>query len=200
MIILGLTGSIASGKSSVAFSLNKYFHAKTLDIDDVTHKLLQPGNILYNLYRHHFGEIIISKDGSLDRRQVADIIFDNKNERLWINSVAHPILLDYARNFLVECQDNQVPFAVLEVPLLFQAGWQNLFDQIWGVFVPFHIQIQRLMARDKLSYQQALRRIFSQLSNRRLLKKVHVAIRNFGPQSSIRQQIFSAAARLTANS
>lgn len=196
MIILGLTGSIASGKSSVAFSLRKFFNAKTLDIDHVTHNLLEPDNILYNLYIHHFGDHIINHDGSLDRRKIANIIFNDKKERLWINSVAHPILLDHARNFLVDCQAAQVPFVALEVPLLFQAGWQNLFDQIWGVFVPFHIQINRLMRRDNLSYQQALRRIFSQLSNRRLIKKVHVAICNSGSYPSVRQQIFQAAARL----
>ena len=194
MIILGLTGSIASGKSSVAFSLRKFFNAKTLDIDHVTHNLLEPDNILYNLYIHHFGDHIINLDGTVDRRKVANIIFNDKKERLWINSVAHPILLDHARNFLVDCQINSVPFVALEVPLLFDAGWQSLFDQIWGVFVPFHIQINRLMARDKLSYSQALHRIKSQLSNRRLRKKVHVAISNSG--SNVRQQIFQAAARL----
>ena len=194
MIILGLTGSIASGKSSVAFSLRKFFNAKTLDIDHVTHNLLEPDNILYNLYIHHFGDHIINLDGTVDRRKVANIIFNDKKERLWINSVAHPILLDHARNFLVDCQINSVPFVALEVPLLFDAGWQSLFDQIWGVFVPFHIQIQRLMARDQLTYQQARRRIKSQFPVKRLIKKSHVAIRNFG--SNVRQQIFQAAARL----
>ncbi len=196
MIILALTGSIASGKSSVAFFLRKFFNAKTLDIDSVTHKLLEPGNILYNLYLHHFGEKILSQDAQLDRRKVADIIFANKNERLWINSVAHPILLDKARNFLLDCQNNSVPFVVLEVPLLFDAGWQSLFDQIWCVYIPYFVQIQRLMARDRLSYPQALRRIQSQLSTKRLIRKSHVAIRNFGPKHVIYQQISLAASRL----
>lgn len=194
MIILGLTGSIASGKSSVAFKLHKFFNAHTLDIDHVTHNLLEPGNILYNLYLHHFGPHILNVDSTLNRRAVADIIFNNKNERLWINSVAHPILLNRARDFLVDCQAAQVPLAVLEVPLLFDAGWQFLFDQIWCVFIPFHIQINRLMRRDNLSYFQALRRIKSQAPVKRLIKNSHVAIRNFGP--NVRQQISRAAARL----
>ena len=194
MIILGLTGSIASGKSSVAFSLRKYFNAKTLDIDDVTHQLIAPNQILYDLYLHHFGCHILNDDFSINKKKVADIIFNDKHERQWINSVAHPILLDHARNFLVDCQAAHLPFVALEVPLLFDAGWQNLFDQIWCVYVPFDIQIQRLMARDQLTYLQARRRIKSQYPVKRLIKKSHVAIRNFG--SNVRQQIFHAAARL----
>lgn len=194
MIILGLTGSIASGKSSVAFTLRKFFNAKTLDIDAVTHQLLEPDGVLYNLYLHHFGSDIINDDSTLNRRAVANIIFNDKAERLWINSVAHPILLQHARDFLIDCQAAHLPFAALEVPLLFDAGWQNLFDQIWCVYVPFHIQLQRLMARDHLSYPQALRRIKSQTPVKRLIKKSHVVIRNSG--SNVRQQIFQAAARL----
>lgn len=196
MIILGLTGSIASGKSSVARSLQKYLSAKTLDIDSVTHKLLEPNQILYNLYRHHFGDHIINDDQTLNRRAVADIIFADKRERFWINGVAHPILLQHARDFLLECQKNSVPLAVLEVPLLFQAGWQNLFDQIWGVFVPYSVQINRLMARDQLSYPQAISRISSQLSSRRLKKKVDVAIFNSGSFKHVRKQIFAAASNI----
>ncbi|MBQ6297587.1 MAG: dephospho-CoA kinase [Selenomonadaceae bacterium] len=194
MIILGLTGSIASGKSSVAFTLRKYFNAKTLDIDDVTHQLIAPNQILYNLYLHHFGNHILNDDHSINKKKVADIIFNDKSQRQWINSVAHPILLDHARNFLVDCQAAQIPFVALEVPLLFDAGWQNLFDQIWCVYVPFDIQMQRLMARDQLTYLQARRRIKSQYPVKRLIKKSHVAIRNFG--YNVRQQIFHAAARL----
>lgn len=196
MIILGLTGSIASGKSSVARTLHKFFHAHTLDIDDITHNLLEPNNILYNLYLRHFGHSILNDDLTLNRRAVADIIFNNKSERLWINSVAHPILLNRARDFLIDCHAAQIPLAVIECPLLFDAGWQNLFDQIWCIYVPYHLQIQRLMARDNLSYQQAISRIRAQMHVNRIKKKAHLNIKNSGSYKFVRAQIFNAARRL----
>lgn len=196
MIILGLTGSIASGKSSVARTLHKFFHAHTLDIDNVTHQLLEPDALLYNLYLRHFGRSILNHDLTLNRPKIADIIFNNKSERLWINSVAHPILLNRARDFLIDCHAAQVNLAVIECPLLFDAGWQHLFDQIWCIYVPFHLQINRLMARDNLSYQQALKRIRAQMHVKQIKKNAHLTIKNAGSYKFVRAQIFNAARRL----
>ena len=102
MYIIGLTGGIACGKSAVANIFRRY-GAKTFDVDKVTHNLLQCDGELYNDYVKHFGDIILDEEKQLNRKIISDIIFNNETERLWVNSVAHPVILNRTRDFLVEC-------------------------------------------------------------------------------------------------
>ena len=104
MFIIGLTGGIACGKSAIAYELKK-LGAITFDVDEETHKLLQPDGELFKIYVRHFGKQIIREDGTLDKKIVGEIIFHDEKERLWINSVAHPILLNRTRQFLVDCSE-----------------------------------------------------------------------------------------------
>lgn len=192
MYIIGLTGGIACGKSAVAETLRRYFGAVTLDIDQVTHHLLQPGGTLFEMYVRHFGGDILTPEGTLNRKLIGEIIFNRPEERAWINSVAHPILLQKARDFLVECSEVGVRLVVLEVPLLFEAGWENLFDEIWAVYVPFQFQITRLMTRDKLTEEQARARINAQMSPQELCARADVKIRNVGGYSKVRKRVRAA--------
>lgn len=178
MYIIGLTGGISCGKSAVAETLRRYCNAITLDIDTVTHWLSEPGGLLYEIYVRHFGEKILNEAGFLNKKAIGEIIFNDPAEREWINSVAHPILLNYARDFLVDCQESGAGLVVLEVPLLFEAGWEHLFDEIWAVYTLRRLQIQRLMSRDKLTKEEALARIDAQMSREERCARADVVIRN----------------------
>ena len=192
MYIIGLTGGISCGKSAVAWIFRRYFKATTLDIDTVTHMLLEPGGELFEIYVRHFGSYIVTREGILNKRLIGEIIFNHPDERQWINSVAHPILLNHARQFLVDCAEVGARLVVLEVPLLFEAGWEHLFDEIWAVYIPRNLQIQRLMARDKLTLQQARTRIDSQMSTNEIRARADVAIKNQGYNKAIRRQVLRA--------
>ncbi|MBQ4403509.1 MAG: dephospho-CoA kinase [Selenomonadaceae bacterium] len=192
MYILGMTGGISCGKSAVAETLRRYAGATTLDIDKVTRWLLEPGGDLFEIYVRHFGKYILTREGYLNRRLVGEIIFNHRDEREWINSVAHPILLNKARDFLVECSEAGAGLVVLEVPLLFEAGWEHLFDEIWAVYTKRKFQIQRLMARDKLTNQQALTRINAQMEREEVCARADVVIRNVGSYIKVRRQVFRA--------
>lgn len=192
MYIIGLTGGISCGKSAVAEILRRYYGATTLDIDTVTHFLLQPGGELFDIYVRHFGNYIVTQEGMLNRKIIGEIIFNHPDEREWINSVAHPILLQKARDFLVECSEAGMGLVVLEVPLLFEAGWEHLFDEIWAVYTKRQIQINRLMRRDNLTKRQALARINAQMSKDELCARADVTIRNVGKHFEIRRQIEAA--------
>ena len=192
MYILGLTGGISCGKSAVAEILRRYCGATKLDIDNVTRWLLEPGGELFNIYIRHFGNYVVTKEGFLNKRLIGEIIFNHPDERAWINSVAHPILLNKARDFLVECSETGARLVVLEVPLLFEAGWEHLFDEIWAVYTKPAMQIWRLMRRDKLTRQQALARINAQMSKEEICARADVKIRNVGGYQSIRRQVFAA--------
>lgn len=189
MYILGLTGGISCGKSSVAETLRRYFRATTLDIDKITRWLLQPGGELFGIYVRHFGSCVVMEDGQLDRKQIGEIIFNQPEERAWINSVAHPILLQKARDFLVESAAAGAGLVVLEVPLLFEAGWEHLFDEIWVVYTRRKFQIERLMLRDKLTKEQALARINAQMSREEMCARADVTIRNVGGYFAVRRQV-----------
>lgn len=197
MYIIGLTGGISCGKSAVAETLRRYFNAITLDIDKITRWLTEPGGVLFEIYVRHFGERIITDAGELDRKLIGEIIFNNPDERKWINSVAHPILLNYVRDFLVECSQVGAGLVVVEVPLLFEAGWEHLFDETWAVYTPLNFQIQRLMARDKLTEQQALARIKAQMPVEELCARADVKIRNVGGYKKIRQRVRAAIGNLS---
>ena len=192
MYILGLTGGISCGKSAVAETLRRYVGATTLDIDKVTRWLTEPGGELFEIYVRHFGRGVVTEEGYLDRKKIGEIIFNHPDEREWINSVAHPILLNHARNCLVECSEAGAGLVVLEVPLLFEAGWEHLFDEIWAVYTKKFFQIQRLMARDNLTWRQAYARINSQMPQKEIRSRADASIRNFGGYSEIRRQVFAA--------
>ncbi len=177
MLIIGLTGGIACGKSAVSFVLRK-FGAWILDIDEITHKLLLPEGTLFEIYVQHFGRYVIGADGQLNKRIIGEIIFNHADERQWINSVAHPILLNYTRDFLVDCANRGKKLAVVEVPLLFEAGWEFLFDEIWAVHIPRALQIWRLRQRDNLTNQQAIARVNAQMSVEEICARADVVINN----------------------
>ena len=192
MYILGLTGGISCGKSAVAETLRRYVGATTLDIDKVTRWLTEPGGELFEIYVRHFGRGVVTEEGYLDRKKIGEIIFNQPDEREWINSVAHPILLNHARNFLVECSESGAGLVVLEVPLLFEAGWEHLFDEIWAVYTKKFFQVQRLMARDNLTWKQAYARINSQMPQKEIRSRADASIKNVGGYSKVRRQVFEA--------
>ena len=192
LYIIGLTGGISCGKSAVAETLRRYRGATCLDIDKVTRWLLEPGGELFDIYVRHFGGYVVTREGYLNRKLIGEIIFNHPDEREWINSVAHPILLNKARDFLVECSEAGIRLVVLEVPLLFEAGWEHLFDEIWAIYTTPGTQLQRLMKRDKLTMQQALSRINAQMSPKEIRKRADVKIKNYGGYKIIRRQVFAA--------
>ena len=138
------------------------------------------GGELFEIYVRHFGKKIVTADGQLDKKLIGEIIFNNPDERAWINSVSHPILLNRTRDFLVDCLESGTRLVVLEVPLLFEAGWEILCDEVWAVRVRRKVQIARLMARDKLTEAQALARINSQMSTDEICSRADFVITNAG--------------------
>ncbi len=192
LYIIGLTGSISSGKSAVAETLKRFFGAVTLDIDDITQWMTEPGGELFDIYVRHFGGYVVTREGFLNRRLIGEIIFNHTDERKWINSVAHPILLNKARDFLVDCQESGAGLVVLEIPLLFEAGWEFLVDETWAVYTKKNTQVRRLMFRDNLTKQQAISRINAQMSAQEIRERADVKIKNLGSYNTVRKQVFAA--------
>lgn len=191
MFIIGLTGGISCGKSAVAFELKKY-GAVTFDVDEETHRLLQPGEYFFKAYVNHFGEQVINEYGQIDKRIIREIIFHDEDERQWINSVTHPILLNCTRDFLVKCAERGEKLVVLEIPLLFEASWEILVDEVWAVYLPRNLQLNRLIKRDKITPEQAAARIRAQMPIGEICNRADVVVKNKSSFADLQKQILKA--------
>lgn len=192
MFIIGLTGGISCGKSAIAFELKKY-GAVTFDVDEETNRLLQPPyGKFFDAYVNHFGKQIINEYGRIEKRIIREIIFHDEDERQWINSVTHPILLNCTRDFLVECQECGVQLVVLEIPLLFEAGWEILVDEVWAVYLPSNLQLNRLIKRDRITPEQAAARIRAQMPVKEICNRADVVIKNKSSFAELQKQILKA--------
>ena len=188
MFILGVTGGIACGKSSVSRDIAKY-GAKIISADQLAHALSEPGKDIYNAYVKRYGDMILFDNGRLDRRAIADIIFEEKEERRWAEETIHPIILNHVRDRLVKYQSKGVRLTVLDVPLLFEAGWDELTDEVWVVWLNPIRQLNRLMYRNKLNEFDARARINAQMNPFDKRSRAAEVISNNGTRYAVHRRI-----------
>ena len=162
MKILGLTGGIATGKSAVSRMLQK-LGANVIDTDIIAHSLAEIGEPLYTAYVEHFGEGVKLENGELNRAEIAKRIYEKEEERKWINSVAHPLIQAKVEEEISRLKDLGETNAVIEVPLLFEIGWQKFADVVWVVYVSKETQCERLQMRDHIDEAAAIAKINAQM-------------------------------------
>ena len=159
--IIGLTGGIASGKSTVTSYLREKGYP-VIDADQVVRELQVPGGALYRVLVDHFGKEILTKEGELDRVALGQRIFSDPSERDWSNRVQGRLI----REALAEVRDRQATQSDLffmDIPLLIEQGYEEWFESVWLVAVSKETQLKRLMERNHLSELQAQERIASQM-------------------------------------
>lgn len=194
MYIVGLTGGIASGKSTVARILRE-LGAPVVDADLAARAVIPA--VLPELVAA-FGEGILRPGGSLDRGRLAAIVFADPAARVRLEAITHPPILRNLGRQLVRLQREGQAVAVLEVPLLVEAGLAALVDEIWVVAAGPGRQVERLALRDGLTPEQARQRLDAQLPLAQKREKAQVVIENNGPLAATRQQVEAGWARLTA--
>jgi dephospho-CoA kinase len=178
-LIIGLTGGIACGKSTVSRELSG-MGAHIIDADLLAHQLSQPGEAVYQAYLEHFGEEILRENGELDREKVAQLAFGRPTVVAWLNETAHPLIrrrleLDLAKALSPPCQA-----VVLDVPLLFEAGWDSLADESWLVYAEEKTQLERLLKRDECTLAAAKARIAAQMPLAEKKARADILIDNSG--------------------
>ena len=192
--IIGITGGIASGKSTVTEFLRQPGY-QVIDADQVVHELQEPGERLYQALLSTFGSAILQEDGRLDRPKLGAMIFGNPELLAQSSQLQNEIIreeLAGRRDLLAETED----IFFMDLPLLFELEYDNWFDQIWLVDVREETQLSRLMARNDLSQEEAEKRIAAQLSLREKRKRADVLIDNNGSLEETRQQISDALQKL----
>lgn len=163
MLKVGLTGSIAVGKSHVLKTFEE-LGAHTLDADKTAREVVEPGTKGLRLIAEHFGADVINETGGLDRPKMAAIVFADEEKRLLLNSIVHPLVFEAQDEWLRACErDDPRGIAIIDAALMIESGGYKRFDRLIVVWCEPEIQLKRLMLRDQLAAADAQKRIASQM-------------------------------------
>jgi dephospho-CoA kinase len=184
---IGLTGGIATGKSYVA---NKIREAGVpiVDADVLSREVVAPGTPGLAAVRKRFGPDSVRRDGTMDRVRIAQIVFKDKRARLDLEAIIHPAVQRAIDEFFATLP-KRTPFAVADIPLLFETGRENQFNAVVVVACPRAMQLQRLMERNKLSPEDAERRLNAQLPIDKKVEKATHVIRTDGTFDETDRQV-----------
>jgi dephospho-CoA kinase len=186
LVIAGLTGGIASGKSTVSAFL-KDAGAIIVDADKIAREVVKKGLPAWLEIVNAFGQSILLPDGEINRILLGDIIFNDSAQKQVLNQIVHPWVFAETATRLTEIEIKKLKVVViLDVPLLIEAGMDTGLTNIIVVYVPEPVQIQRLMTRDALTQEQALVRIRSQLSIEEKKKRATIVIDNSNSRENTR--------------
>jgi dephospho-CoA kinase len=187
VLILGLTGGIACGKSLVSAWLQQQ-GAAIIDADAVAHTLMRPGGSLYMAYLEHFGNVILQPDGTLDRQQIGRMTFGKPEVEHWLNATAHPVIRAAIQKRMHAFAKAGHKVCVLDVPLLYEAGWDRLCDYVCVVWTRQDVQLQRLMSRNGYSKEEALVRVAAQMpQDSKKLRANYCLDNNGSPEATLEQ-------------
>lgn len=180
MIIAGLTGGIASGKSTVSGFLCDA-GAKIIDADKIARDVVRQGTPAYDEICSFFGRTIIGQDGQIDREVLGDIIFNNPDKKAHLNNIVHPRVIEQSMQMIARIA-TEAPDAVvvMDVPLLLEAGMDKDLAEVIVVYVPEALQLKRLMARDGIGEKAAMARIRSQMPIEEKRQRATIVIDNSG--------------------
>jgi dephospho-CoA kinase len=188
-LLLGVTGGIASGKSTVARMLEK-LGAPMIDFDVLSRVVVEPGKPAWKEIVSYFGEQILREDRTVNRRALSEIVFRDPEKRKKLESFTHPrIHQEFARR--VKQIARADPEAIIQgvVPLLIEAKLQSLFHKLILVYIPEEMQIRRLMEREPISRETALQILKSQLAIEEKRKYADYIVDNSGPLEETRRQV-----------
>lgn len=186
-MIIGLTGGIASGKSTVSAYLAE-LGAIIIDADKIAHEIMEKGKTAYWQVIEAFGREILAENGEIDRSRLGKIVFNELEKKKILEEITHPQVIREMREKIEEYRaENKV--IVLDIPLLFEAGLEFMVDEIWVVYVDRGTQLQRLMARDGLSYEEANKRIQAQMSLEKKRDLADFVINNKGNIEDLKRQV-----------
>lgn len=185
--IIGITGGIASGKSTVTeFLRQKGF--QVVDADVVVHQLQKPGGRLYQVLVEHFGEKIFLENGELNRPLLASLIFSNPEEQEWSKITQGEIIREELAALRNRFAQTEALF-FMDIPLLFEQNYASWFDETWLVYVNRDVQLERLMKRDQISKEAAESRLNSQWPLERKISLASHCLDNNGNQEQLIAQV-----------
>ncbi len=186
--VIGLTGGIGSGKSTVAKYLAE-LGAKVIYSDDVGHDAFRCGSPMYGDVVAEFGQGILGPDGEIDRKKLGQVVFNDRPKLDRLNSIMWPRMKEMVRRQIEDYRRQGQKAVVVEVPLLIESGWTDLVEEVWVVAASEATVVRRLKEQRNQSEDETLRRIRSQLSNEERIKRADVVIHNDGTTEEMRERV-----------
>lgn len=187
--IIGLTGGIATGKTTVSNYLANYYGLSILDADIYAKEAVEVDSPILQTIKQRYGDTICLNNGKLNRQKLGKIIFNNSTEKKWLESQIHPYV---RQRFQEETNQSEEKVIVLDIPLLFESNLTYLVTETWVVYCPYEQQLKRLMKRNYLTQEQAIARITSQLPMKEKVKMGDIIIDNSSTLENLYQQIDKA--------
>jgi dephospho-CoA kinase len=185
MLIVGLTGGIGSGKSTIAALFQK-LGVPVIDADDIARQLVQPGMPALNEIVDTFGPDCLTSDGTLDRRRMRERVFSRPDEKKLLESILHPKI---RHAMLQQVAALETRYCILSIPLLLEQGWQDLVDRVLVIDCPETLQMARICKRDHISAQQAQLILDHQADRLARLEIADEIITNTGDLAELLQQV-----------
>ncbi len=187
-MVIGLTGSIGTGKSEAARQLEA-LGASIISADQVGHEAYTPNTEAWQQVVAAFGDTILGKDGEIDRRKLGEIVFSDPGQLEKLNEIMHPRMARMVADKIKVLRSQGVEVVVVEAALLFEAGWDTLVEEVWVTDSPEQMVIERLKKRNGLSEEEARKRISSQMDRSERLERSDFVIDNSGDMAGLESAI-----------
>ena len=194
-MIIGLTGGIATGKSTVTGMLRER-GIPVIDADQIAREVVEPGKPAYEAIVRHFGREILQPDKTIDRKRLGEIVFSDESERQKLNAIVHP---EVRRVMLMEAkaaEQNGAPVVFMDIPLLFESRLQHMVEKVAVVYAPPEMQLARMLERDELDEEQAQKRLRAQLPIDQKKQEADFLIDNSGTREETARQVDEMLAAL----
>lgn len=188
-LVIGLTGGIASGKSTVS-SILEELGGYVIDVDLIGREVVQKGEKAYNEIVKHFGLDILLPNGEINRKKLGDIVFSSLGELQVLNEITHPEIIRKVEKKIAELKENGIRNIVVDAAILTEMGLDKYCDSVWLIHVDKETQLNRLIERDRFVYLDALNRIKSQYENSEKFGVADVIIDNNKPLEVVKEKIY----------
>ena len=196
MKIIGLTGGIGSGKSTVSELLKERGYT-VVDADELSREVCKKGSPLLRLLVREFGIEIIREDGTMDRKKLADLAFDSQHGTRRLNELVQTASVVRALEYFNHLRmSGEVDACFFDVPMLYEAGWDKYTDEVWLVTAPQDIRLKRVVRRDHSRRQEVLARMKLQMSEEEKIARADLILDNSGSESDLAEQVEKAVASL----
>ena len=189
--VIGLTGGIASGKSSIAKRLEK-LGAQIINADLVGHSVYEPGTEAYDEIIQHFGDSVLNSNGSINRTILGSIVFSSSDKLHLLNTIVWPKIMEKIKERISKIAAEGARVCVVEAALLLEAGWDAVVDEIWVSVIPEDEAVKRLGERNELSEEEAKKRLASQLKNRERVSRANVVLSTLWEPEHTQKQVEKA--------
>lgn len=194
---VGLTGGIATGKSHVR-AVFEALGVPTIDADVLAHKAVEPGSATFEAVKTRFGPAVLDRTGGLDRRKLGSVVFADAQARKDLEAIIHPEVVEAIDRWFSSLDAQAHPFAIADVPLLYEAGRERDYDIVIVTACELPTQIRRVMARDSITEAEARQRIAAQLPIEEKVRRADHVIRTDGLLATTNAQVHEVYRALTS--